>query len=52
MDELRKIAASMAKTAREAGVTLVTGDTKVVEKGSADRIFINTTGIGVIPRRD
>ena len=36
----------MAKTAREAGVNLVTGDTKVVEKGSADRIFINTTGIG------
>lgn len=49
LDELRQLAASMAKTAREAGVTLVTGDTKVVEKGSADRIFINTTGIGVIP---
>jgi hydrogenase expression/formation protein HypE len=47
--ELRQLAASMAKTAREAGVSLVTGDTKVVEKGSADRIFINTTGIGVIP---
>ena len=39
----------MAKTAKEAGVSLVTGDTKVVEKGSADGIFINTTGIGVIP---
>ena len=49
LEDLRKIAASMAKTAREAGVMLVTGDTKVVEKGSADRIFINTTGIGVIP---
>jgi len=49
LDDLRRLAASMAKTAREAGVMLVTGDTKVVEKGSADRIFINTTGIGVIP---
>lgn len=49
LDDLRRLAASMAKTAHEAGVMLVTGDTKVVEKGSADRIFINTTGIGVIP---
>lgn len=48
LEELRKIASSMAQTAREAGVKLVTGDTKVVEKGSADGIFINTTGIGVI----
>jgi len=39
----------MAQTAQEAGVSLVTGDTKVVEKGSADRLFINTTGIGIIP---
>lgn len=46
--DLRKIAASMAKTAQEAGVQIVTGDTKVVERGSADGIFINTTGIGVI----
>jgi len=49
LDDLRRLAASMAKTAHDAGVMLVTGDTKVVEKGSADRIFINTTGIGVIP---
>jgi len=49
MDELEKLAQSMARTAEEAGVSLVTGDTKVVGKGSADRIFINTTGIGVIP---
>jgi len=49
LDDLKRLAASMAKTAHEAGVMLVTGDTKVVEKGSADRIFINTTGIGVIP---
>lgn len=47
--DLRLIAASMAKTAREVGVKLVTGDTKVVEKGSADGVFINTTGIGIIP---
>ena len=48
--DLRSIAASMAKTAREVGVKLVTGDTKVVEKGSADGVFINTTGIGIIPQ--
>jgi hydrogenase expression/formation protein HypE len=47
--DLRLIAASMAQTAREVGVKLVTGDTKVVEKGSADGVFINTTGIGIIP---
>jgi len=49
LDELEQLAGSMARTAQEAGVSLVTGDTKVVGKGSADRIFINTTGIGVIP---
>ncbi|MBP1762018.1 MAG: hydrogenase expression/formation protein HypE [Firmicutes bacterium] len=49
IDDLKKIAASMAKTAREVGIKLVTGDTKVVEKGSADGVFINTTGIGIIP---
>lgn len=49
INDLKKIAASMAKTAREVGVKLVTGDTKVVEKGSADGVFINTTGIGIIP---
>lgn len=48
LSDLRKIAESMARTAEEAGVALVTGDTKVVEKGSADGVFINTTGIGVI----
>ncbi|WP_276661212.1 AIR synthase related protein, partial [Syntrophomonas wolfei] len=42
MSDLIQIAQSMARTAREAGVQLVTGDTKVVEKGSADGIFINT----------
>lgn len=49
LSDLRKIAESMAVTAQEVGVKLVTGDTKVVEKGSADGIFINTTGIGIIP---
>ncbi|HEX6644577.1 MAG TPA: hydrogenase expression/formation protein HypE [Gemmatimonadales bacterium] len=43
---LDRIVASMAGAARAAGVPLVTGDTKVVERGKADRIYINTTGIG------
>jgi hydrogenase expression/formation protein HypE len=47
---LRRIVASMADAARAANVTIVTGDTKVVEKGSADGVFINTTGIGRVPR--
>ena len=46
---LRRIVASMAAAARAAGVTIVTGDTKVVERGKGDGVFINTTGIGVIP---
>jgi len=46
---LRRIVASMARAATEAGVSVVTGDTKVVGKGSADGLFITTTGIGVIP---
>jgi hydrogenase expression/formation protein HypE len=45
---LRQIARSMAATAREAGVAIVTGDTKVVNKGACDRLFITTTGIGAI----
>lgn len=49
MDELTEIVEAMAKTAREAGVKIVTGDTKVVGKGACDKIFINTTGIGFIP---
>lgn len=49
MEDLAKIIDSMEKTAAEAGVQIVTGDTKVVEKGSADRIFINTAGIGTVP---
>src|SRR3954453_8844968 len=47
--ELARIAASMAAAADAAGVEIVTGDTKVVEKGKGDGVFINTTGIGVVP---
>ncbi|HZX35982.1 MAG TPA: hydrogenase expression/formation protein HypE, partial [Thermodesulfobacteriota bacterium] len=49
LEELAKVVESMAKTALMAGVQIVTGDTKVVEKGKADRLFINTAGVGVIP---
>lgn len=47
--QLNEIVKSVRKTADEAGVTIVTGDTKVVNKGSADKIFINTAGIGLLP---
>lgn len=47
--DLEKIVISMAKAAREAGVAIVTGDTKVVEKGKGDGVFISTTGVGVVP---
>lgn len=47
--QLRRIVASMRRAADEAGVMIVTGDTKVVPKGKGDKLFINTTGIGVIP---
>ncbi len=50
MENLRQIVRSMKQAADLAGVKIVTGDTKVVNRGSADKIFINTTGIGVIPR--
>ena len=49
VEELRSIVADMAEAAAEAGVAIVTGDTKVVGRGAADGIFISTTGIGVIP---
>ncbi|MFM2477235.1 hydrogenase expression/formation protein HypE [Celerinatantimonas sp. MCCC 1A17872] len=48
---LEKIIQSMAKTAQEANIQIVTGDTKVVGRGCADKLFINTTGIGVIDAR-
>lgn len=46
--DLEKIVATMGAAARAAGVTVVTGDTKVVPKGAVDKIFINTSGIGLI----
>lgn len=46
---LRRVVASMREAADEANVRIVTGDTKVVERGSADGIFITTSGVGVIP---
>jgi hydrogenase expression/formation protein HypE len=46
---LRSVLASMASAAREAGVTIVTGDTKVVQRGKCDQLFVNTAGIGVVP---
>lgn len=46
--DLEKIVATMAAEARKCHVTIVTGDTKVVEKGACDQLFINTAGIGVI----
>jgi hydrogenase expression/formation protein HypE len=45
---LRRIVASMAQAATEAGVAIVTGDTKVVQRGKADGLFINTAGVGVL----
>jgi hydrogenase expression/formation protein HypE len=46
---LERVVASMAATAERAGVQIVAGDTKVVDRGSADKVFINTAGIGVLP---
>jgi hydrogenase expression/formation protein HypE len=46
---LRRIASSMAEAAAAAGVSIITGDTKVVERGKGDGVFINTTGIGIVP---
>lgn len=47
--DLERIVISMAKACRDAGVAIVTGDTKVVERGKGDGVFINTTGIGIVP---
>ncbi|MFA9461587.1 hydrogenase expression/formation protein HypE [Thiohalorhabdus methylotrophus] len=47
--DLKRIVDSMAAASREAGVPVVTGDTKVVEQGKADGVYINTTGVGVVP---
>jgi hydrogenase expression/formation protein HypE len=47
--DLKRIVESMAAASKEAGVPVVTGDTKVVEKGKGDGVFITTTGVGVVP---
>ncbi|KTD23229.1 hydrogenase expression/formation protein HypE [Legionella londiniensis] len=47
--DLQKIVVSMAEAAREANVPIITGDTKVVERGKGDGVFITTTGVGVLP---
>ncbi|MFZ0929998.1 MAG: hydrogenase expression/formation protein HypE [Syntrophobacteraceae bacterium] len=47
--DLKKIVLSMAEAARQAGVQVIAGDTKVVPRGKADKLFINTSGIGIVP---
>jgi hydrogenase expression/formation protein HypE len=49
MEDLWRVVQAMNDAAKKAGVLLVTGDTKVVDKGKGDKIFINTSGIGIIP---
>lgn len=48
LSDLKRICASMAATAREAGVEIVTGDTKVVNRGHGDGVYINTAGVGIL----
>jgi len=49
MEDFQRVVLSMRNAADEAGVGLVTGDTKVVDRGKADKIFVNTSGIGIVP---
>ncbi|MEW6143117.1 MAG: hydrogenase expression/formation protein HypE [Chloroflexota bacterium] len=49
LDDLKKVMKSVKEAAEEAGVVVVTGDTKVVNRGGADKLFITTSGVGVIP---
>ncbi len=49
LEDLKRIVRSMRQACDEAGVTLVTGDTKVVDRGKGDQIFITTSGIGIVP---
>jgi len=51
MDDLERIVVSMRQAADEAGVEVIAGDTKVVNKGSADGLFINTSGVGIVPEQ-
>lgn len=48
-DELKRVVNSIKESAEDAGVEVVAGDTKVVDQGSADRLFVNTAGVGIIP---
>jgi hydrogenase expression/formation protein HypE len=50
--DLEKIVITMADEAKKAGVQIVTGDTKVVDKGKCDKVFINTSGIGFLPEKN
>ena len=52
VETLRRVAVSMRRMADRSGISIVTGDTKVVERGAADKLFINTAGIGVIRGRN
>ncbi len=49
LEELGRVTASMARAAEAAGAVIVTGDTKVVHRGAADRLFVTTAGVGVVP---
>jgi hydrogenase expression/formation protein HypE len=49
MSDLKRIMESIKEAAQESGVMIVTGDTKVVNKGSADKLFINSAGVGIVP---
>ena len=49
IDDLKRIVNSMGEAAKKSGVAIVTGDTKVVPRGGADKVFINTSGIGYVP---
>ena len=49
LGDLKRVAASMGEASRAAGVPIITGDTKVVERGKADKVFVSTAGIGVAP---
>jgi hydrogenase expression/formation protein HypE len=49
IEDLRRVVESMQRACQEAGITLVAGDTKVVDRGKGDAIYISTTGVGVVP---
>ena len=52
LNELEEIVKTMAQEAKKAGVKIVTGDTKVVDRGKCDKVFINTTGVGYLPEKN